>query len=48
MVWVVANMTVPEFVSPTPLSQHVYTVYAGSKLSINLAARPSPQSPPTT
>ena len=48
VVWVVANMTAPEFVSPTPVSQHVYTVYAGSKLSISLAARPSPQSPPTT
>ncbi|XP_076441618.1 uncharacterized protein LOC143280810 isoform X2 [Babylonia areolata] len=48
MVWVVANMTVPEFVSPTPVSQHVYTVYAGSVLSIPLAAKPDDNTPVST
>ena len=48
MVFVVANVTEPEFISPTPQSQHEFTVYAGSFLDIPLAARPSPNSPPGT
>ncbi|KAK7504966.1 hypothetical protein BaRGS_00003994 [Batillaria attramentaria] len=45
MVEALANITVPEFVDPTPASQHVYTVYVGSQLFIPLYARPSPDSP---
>jgi hypothetical protein len=40
MIWVVANMTSPQFVDPTPASQHVYEVYQGSLLHIPLAAKP--------
>ncbi|XP_025104810.1 uncharacterized protein LOC112570537 isoform X1 [Pomacea canaliculata] len=48
MIQVVENLTQPEFVDPTPPSQHTYTVYVGSLLTIPLFAKPNPSSPLTT